>query len=226
MTRAGSPILLDFDHTLFDTDRFFWVDWREALRRLGVDLRLWEETYDAVWPNGYIIERHLEVLFTKMSWPHPHLILDAFDAEFADLRRYVFPDVVPFLEAARRAGRRVIVLSFGNPGWQEFKVKASGLADLVDEVRATGAEGAKAEAAAAIAGEAGGAIAIDNNPRELDAMRDRCPTLRTYRMDRVPPDLARAEGEAAYRFREARRYVNVAARHPHTPCRTLAEVPL
>jgi hypothetical protein len=119
----------------------------------------------------------------------------------------------------------VLLLSFGDPGWQAFKVKASGLADLVDEVHATAAEGAKAGLAAALAA-AGPALAVDNNPRELDAMLDRCPALSTYRMDRVPPNLAAAGGDGVYPFREARRYVGLLSRHAHRLCRTLAEVAL
>jgi len=227
MPGSGPPVLLDFDHTLFDTDRFFWVDVRAAVLGLGVDGRLWEETYEAVWPGGYSIEQHVEALAAHASWPHPQQILEAFDTHFADLGRYLFPDVLPFLDAARREGRRVILLSFGDPGWQAFKVKASGLATRVDEVRTTAAEGAKAELAAALAGAAAApAVAVDNNPRELDAMWDHCPTLRTYRMNRVPPNLARGDGEGAYRFREARKYVGLPARHPHRTCRSLAEVTL
>ena len=230
MPMSGTPVILDFDHTLFDTDRFFWVDVRAAVARLGVDERLWEQTYEAIWPAGYSIERHVEALAALRSWPHPQQVLDAFDAQFADLRRYLFPDVLPFLNAAGRAGRRLVLLSFGDAGWQAYKVKASGLAGLVDEVHSTAAEGAKADLVAALAGAAP-AIAIDNNPRELDAMRDRCPSLQTYRMDRVAPELARRAsdeepGEVAYRFREARRYVDLPARHPHRSCRSLAEVPV
>ncbi len=229
MSASEAPLLLDFDHTLFDTDRFFWVDVRAEVTRLGVDPRLWEETYEQVWPAGYSIDRHVEALAARASWPHPQQILDAFEDQFTDLRRYVFPDVLPFLQAARVAGRRLTLLSFGHPEWQAFKVKESGLAALLDEVHATPVAGGKAGLAAALAGAgsaAGGAIAVDNNPHELDAMRDRWATLRTYRMDRVPPDLLRADGEAAYRFREARRYVGLPARHAHQTCRSLAEVAL
>jgi len=222
---AGMTLLLDFDHTLFDTDRFFWEDLRGAVMQLGVDGRLWEETYEAVWPGGYSIDRHVEALAAHIAWPYPQQILDVFDERFADLGCYLFPDVLPFLETARSAGRRVILLSFGDPGWQAFKVKASGLANIVDELHATAAEGAKAALAVALAAD-GPALAVDNNPRELDAMRDRCPTLTTYRMDRVPLELVRGDGEAAYRFREARRYVGLQARHSHRSCRTLAEVAL
>ena len=234
---AESPhiVLLDFDHTLFDTDRFFWVDLRGAVQGLGVEARLWEETYEAVWPEGYSIDRHMEALAARASWPHPQQILDVFDAQFADLRRYLFPDVLPFLEAARGAGHHVALLSFGDPGWQAYKVRASGLEGHVDAVHATAAEGKKADLAATLVAAAVGpigaaapapAIAIDNNPRELDAMRDRCPALTTYRMDRVPPELVGAQGEASYRFREAARYVGLAARHPHRICRSLAQVAL
>ncbi len=225
---APAPLLLDFDHTLFDTDRFFWVDVRAAVARLGVDARLWEETYEQVWPAGYSIDRHVDALAARASRPHPEQILDAFEDQFSDLRRYVFPDVLPFLKAARAAGRRLILLSFGHSEWQAYKVKESGLGGLLDEVHATPVVGGKAGLVSSLAGgePAGGAIAVDNNPHELDAMRDRWKALRTYRIDRVPPDLVRADGEAAYRFREARRYVGLPARHAHRSCHSLAEVAL
>ncbi len=227
MAASEALLLLDFDHTLFDTDRFFWVDVRAAVARLGVDARLWEETYEQVWPAGYSIGRHVEALAARVPWPHPEQILDAFEDQFGDLRRYVFPDVLPFLRAAQAAGRRLILLSFGHSEWQAYKVKESGLGGLLDEVHATPVAGGKAGLVSALAvGVAGGAIAVDNNPHELDAMRDRWRALRTYRMDRVPPDLVRADGEAAYRFREARRYVRLPARHAHRTCRSLAEVAL
>jgi hypothetical protein len=45
-------------------------------------------------------------------------------------------------------------------------------------------------------------------------------------MDRVPPERARAGGEAASRFREARKDVGLPARHDHRHGRSLAEVAL
>ncbi|MGH7429966.1 MAG: hypothetical protein ACREJ4_16645, partial [Candidatus Methylomirabilaceae bacterium] len=51
--RERRGILLDFDHTLFDTDRFFWIDLGSAFARFGVPADVWERSYDAIWPSGY-----------------------------------------------------------------------------------------------------------------------------------------------------------------------------
>lgn len=36
----------DFDHTLFDTDRFFHVDVREKFLELGIDIAFWDCAYE------------------------------------------------------------------------------------------------------------------------------------------------------------------------------------
>lgn len=212
-------VLLDFDHTLFDTDRFFWEDVRQAVLDLGIDPQRWEDAYEAVWPTGYSLAKHLKDLGASPAGAAR--ALEVLRRRFRDLRPYLFPDVLPFLERARARGTGLILLSFGDPGWQAFKVGGAGIGPYFRSVLTTRSENSKAEALASVADGAGTLAAVDNSPAELDAMRERCPSLRTYLINRVPPDRGEAPTAA---FREARRYLRLPARFPHVPCRTLDEV--
>src|SRR3972149_3425885 len=126
MESKARGILLDFDHTLFDTDRFFWVDLKSA---------------------------------------------------FSDLRPYLFPDVLEFLDAARYRGFELILLSFGDPAWQNYKVRASGLTPYFTQIAYTAKEAGKAALCAERALQYRELYAIDNNPANLDAMKASTPRL-------------------------------------------------
>jgi len=100
-------LLLDFDHTLFDTDRFFWVDLKSAFARFGVPNDAWEKSYEAIWPLGYSLAKHLdelERLGVIAGQDIGRTMLATLEADFSDLRPYLFPDVPAFLKAARQRG--------------------------------------------------------------------------------------------------------------------------
>jgi phosphoglycolate phosphatase-like HAD superfamily hydrolase len=221
-------ILLDFDHTLFDTDRFFWVDLRSAFARFRVPGDAWEKSYETIWPSGYSLAKHLEELNRRGAISGPAMgatMLAALDSAFSDLNRYLFPDVLRFLNAARHRGFDLILLSFGDPAWQGYKVRASGLLPYFQDVVYT----AKQEGKAALLDDLGlcyGELhAVDNNPAELDAMKARSPGLLTHLICRVEPS-ALEEGNTSVRdrFREAVKYLSIPSRLPHHRCRSLDEV--
>lgn len=227
--RKRWAVLLDFDHTLFDTDRFFWVDIRKAFARFGIEEKAWEEAYEAVWPMGYSLERHLAALMKVKAGRRPskEAILSTLRDTFSDLRGYLYPDVVPFLEGARRRGFDLYLLSFGDPSWQEYKVGASGIAFYFKEVFYTKREQAKVETVGGIVDRYDTIHAIDNDPRELNLMKVCYPQLLTHFISRVPPEAVKIDDpETRYRFREAWRYVGLPFQHPHHRVTTLVEVVL
>lgn len=223
-------VLLDFDHTLFDTDRFFWVDLKSAFRRFGVPDDAWEKSYEAIWPAGYALVKHLEELKRVGAIADPSAadaMLAALDTAFADLSQYLFPDVLPFLDAARRKGCDLILLSFGDPAWQTYKVRASGLTPYFQQIVCTAKESGKAALCAEREPQYGKLHAIDNNPAELDAMKASTPRLQTHLICRVEPSAPEGVDPLARdRFREAARYLTVPSRFPHHRCRSLDEVSL
>lgn len=225
-TESGSRrgILLDFDHTLFDTDRFFWVDLKSAFARFGIPDDAWEKSYEAIWPSGYSLQKHLEALSRLgaiASDPVASAMQETLERTFSDLHPYLFPDVVEFLNAARHRGFELILLSFGDPAWQSYKVRASGLIPYFTQIVYTPNEKGKAGMLDTLASAYAELYAVDNNPADLDAMKASIPRLQTYLICRVEPSVL--DGD---RFREAARYLTIPSRLPHRRCRSLNEVSL
>lgn len=219
-TRRG--ILLDFDHTLFDTDRFFWVDLKAALVQFGIPDDAWERSYGAIWTSGYSLRKHLDVLFSLGAIPSVSAVSamhTTLERTFSDLRPYLFPDVVEFMTAARQRAFDLILLSFGDAAWQRYKVQASGLTPYFTQIVYTPEEKGKAGMLDMLASAYTELYAIDNNPADLDAMKASVPRLQTYLICRVEPTAIVGD-----RFREAARYSTIPSRLPHRRCRSLKEV--
>ncbi len=229
MNSSRRAYFLDFDHTLFHTDEFFHVDLRNAFLRLGIEPADWEQSYAAVWPTGYTLEKHAEEVARRSGSQSPlREMKRILENSFSDLRRYLFPDVLPFLQAAKKSGARLYLLSFGGPEWQRYKVSASRLGGYFDDMFFTAVEGGKARL---VQQHSGGmprnVVVVDNDPNELDLIRDAAPQTHTYCMNRVPENMRFPTDElSSLRFLEARRYLEKIPRHQHIPCRSLDAVPL
>ena len=224
---GGRAFLLDFDHTLFDTDRFFWVDVPAAFSRFAIDPKVWEESYARVWPTGYSLEKHLEHLAREGAVGSSDVVAiqRVLREHFADLRAYLFADVEPFLKQLQEEKISCFLLSFGDPAWQAYKVNGARIADFFQEVFTTRRERAKAEVVEALAERFARLAVVDNDPRELDVIKARRPQVETFWITRVPPEaLKSSDPEIQKRFREARNYATLPAEFPHHRCQSLEEV--
>ncbi len=227
MSSSNRAFFLDFDHTLFNTDQFFHVDVRNSFLRLGIDATGWEQSYAAVWPTGYTLEKHVQEIARQSgdSFPLAEMKRILQDS-FSDLRRYLFPDVLPFLKEVKKVGARLHLVSFGDDEWQRYKVFASDLGGYLDGMFFTNIQGGKSGLVLERAKESvQEVVVIDNNPADLDSIRDLAPDIRTYCMNRVP-DEARSPADSLtlLKFLEARRYLEKPPRHQHIPCRSLDEI--
>lgn len=217
---------LDFDHTLFQTDEFFYVAVRQALASFQIDESLWQSTYDEVWSSGYSLTKHVEALNRASERPIDlQAMQQVIDKEFSDLSRFVFPDVIPFLKQAKVAGIGLVLLSFGAPDWQHYKVKATGLASYFDQILIATAEQRKGKELSVLE-KFDRYLVVDNNPTELDTIKDMFPQAETYRINRVPVEDEIDPSLHPDLYREARRYLEKTSRHQHIDCRSLAEVQL
>ncbi len=224
---SESACLLDFDHTLFDTDRFFWMDVRTAFAHFGVDGRQWEESYARVWPTGYSLEKHLDHLRREgqVDVSLERAIRRVLQERFVDLRPYLFTDVEPFLKRLQAEQIACFLLSFGDPSWQAYKVHGARIADFFQEVFYTPKEHAKVEVVERVVGRFPRLVVIDNDPRELDLIKARHPHIGTFWITRVPPEaLNSVDAKVRERFREARGYATLSAEYGHQRCHSLSEV--
>ena len=223
---------LDFDHTLFDTDRFFHVDVRRAFRVFGIGDEVWDESYRIAWRGGYNFEKHLQEICKSREHELPvEKMREELRNSFSNLGPYLYPDVVPFLEAAQKKNIPLYLLSFGDPGWQEYKVNASGLRGFFDSCFFTNKKEEKFTfIAPVIAGHSDGetrVILVDDNARELDHVKEELPFVETYRMNRVPDEqMVAKDEEARLLFLRGRLYAMEVARYSHHACRTLEDIAL
>lgn len=131
-----SMFIVDFDDTLFDTNAFKQARF-EAVGRLGVSEDEFWESYRRARhsPDGrmtYSDERHAELL-GEMGYNKDEVASVLIETH-REIGQYLFPDALDFLAWLRREHRPVILLSLGNPGFQEMKTKGTGVDRLVDRV--------------------------------------------------------------------------------------------
>jgi hypothetical protein len=227
MHPANTACFLDFDHTLFHTDEFFHVDVRQAFLRLGIDAMEWEQSYAAVWPTGYTLEKHVEEVSCHSGSRLPlEQMKRVLQNSFSDLRRYLFSDVLPFLRRTKGNGMRLYLLSFGDREWQRYKISACAVSGYFDDMLFAATPGGKSRLVQEQVKKLAGTVhVIDNNPVDLDLIRDQGPEIQTYHMNRVPDEMRfPADDLSRLRFLEARRYLERVPRHRHVPCRTLDSV--
>ena len=202
------------------------MDVRRSFRTLGLDTTSWEEAYARAWRAGYSLEGHAKEMSRQSGGQRALGEMKRILREsFIDLRRYLFSDVLPFLEAAKERGVRLYLLSFGDSEWQRYKVRGSGIEPYFDGIFSTGQEGGKATLILEHAGSCPKAVMVDNNPSELDLIKEATPDIATYCINRVPRELVVPADEISrLRFLEARDYATRPWRYAHVPCRTLDEV--
>ena len=176
---------IDFDHTLFDTDRFFRVDFKDFLLGWGIDEELWDKSYKVTRNMGYALEKHiLEAQKLGDLDLNIQKFKDILEKEFSDLSKYLYPDVIEFLKKAKRSGATLYLLSFGDPSWQHYKVKSSGIANYFAEKFYQTKEGTKADKILEFRDKFGEIIYIDDREQEIDLVKKKIPEVKTYLIDR------------------------------------------
>jgi FMN phosphatase YigB (HAD superfamily) len=221
--------MLDFDHTLFDTDLFFNVDVRAVFDRFGITQEVWEASSGRAIERGYSLAAHAHEL-RKLGCNHVKFAeqTKVLQEEFSDLSRYVYADVVENLRRARNRGWELALVSFGDANWQQHKLVASGLAEWFGEhAFFTATHGSKAEVIERQFYEYEHVVFVDNRGAELDAIKARASRTLTYHICRVPERCMSWQLESErVRYLEARRIFQAGAQLNHTLCTTLNQVEL
>lgn len=108
---------IDFDHVLFDTEKFK----RQLFNRFGK----FDNTYsDAKDENGnYQPERHAEILDVSLDEFHKVIREDAESCVYSDVEKL-----------AELENHEVVIVSRGDTGFQSMKIKESGVNEIVDAV--------------------------------------------------------------------------------------------
>lgn len=128
--------IIDFDDTLFDTNRYKHAR-LDSVKQLGVsEEQYWESyRYARNAPNGeftYSDYRHADML-ALYGYDHDAILaaLGKTSSE-ASLPTFLCRDTISFLEEIKAYGETMVLLSLGNPGYQELKTKGSGVSAYFD----------------------------------------------------------------------------------------------
>ena len=127
--------IIDFDDTLFDTQAFKQDRIAQA-KKAGCDEQCYEETYRQArkTPDGlfaYSDERHAEMF--GRAGKDRDVMLAALQQSTDRLHEFVCEDAIAFLGQLKQFGQQMILLTYGDPAFQELKVRKSGLADYFDQ---------------------------------------------------------------------------------------------
>lgn len=218
-------VYVDFDHTVFDTDLFFWGDLRSFLNQRGISDHLLEETYFQVQANCYTLRKHLEAMLRKQDRIDD--IMADFDQEFSDLSKYLFPDALAFLDQVRCDKNIVLkLLSFGSPNWQRLKVERSGIEKYFKRMIFTDRENSKYKSILSHHYRKNRVVIVDNSPVELDKIKKWIPKANTLLLFPRHPTILFLQKEVVngYLFRESRKYVFTKPQMEHRKIYSLAEV--
>lgn len=228
MAREKTVYFLDFDHTLFNTDVFFHINVRTAFLQFGISRDLWEKSYEAVLLSGYTLEKHVAEMSRLAGERFPlGGMRRVLQEQFSDLRRYLYPDVMPSFERLASGPADLCLLSFGNHDWQWYKVQACRLDSYFSGMFFTNAEREKWQTVSAYAKNFDQIVVVDNNPPELDAIKDHIPSAWTFCINRVPQVMEATDEELArLAYWEARRYLAKPHRHQHVKIRSLDDLRL
>jgi len=128
--------IIDFDDTLFDTSQFKQERFM-AVQSLGVDEMVWVETYKQARKGHdgkftYSDRRHAQFLAVKGF--DEEVVYNRLFEVSSRLEDFLFSDTINFLKFLKSTGQRLILLSLGDPDFQEFKVNGAKIHNFFDHV--------------------------------------------------------------------------------------------
>jgi hypothetical protein len=159
---------LDFDRTLFDTDTFReWLlkhplcsGYKERVDGFPIGSPERQEVWKEIWE---FVQKG-EILLSD-----------------ADIRRYVYPDVAHFFETH---APNIVIITFGPPGWQEFKVKRALPFSYRDAIFNDGIESKADSIIAWHKNQPVSGIFVDDHVFQLETAAQVCPELSLFEIRR------------------------------------------
>lgn len=135
-------IFLDFDDLLFDSVLVkgeFVEALREIYMRGGWSLDRIRKTAQEFSfasyerrPVTYSIEKHLAFLEKQEPRGTSERVLAETQVFMQDLKRYVFPDAIPFLKSY--PSKDLFIITYGDLGFQKAKISGSGIAPFFNDI--------------------------------------------------------------------------------------------
>ena len=158
-------IYLDFDRTLFDTDRFL-EDLNAISNKYHITDELFDKHYQLLKEEGFNYRNTLKSIEKEFSFDKE--IYHEYDDFLKKAQEYVYSDVIPFLERVKN-NYKIILFTKGNEDFQLEKINNTNLINYFDAIMIS----LKDKGELDIPYEE--CIFIDDNPHELDSINKRNP---------------------------------------------------
>ncbi len=220
-------LVLDFDHTCYDTDDFLFNEIRKPmLKALDIPVAVWEKSYRVSADAGYTLREHWQQM-TNLLGTEP-CSLKTIDelGEKINFTKYLYDDVSQVINEAKAKGYRIIILSFGAGSWQDLKVHGAGLDKSADEIIYSSLVKDKAQILKDKISETDEVIFVDNKSNELDSVFKLLPWVKTYLINRVPMHVRgeNSEEQDRIKYLESRRIAEEAVPASHQRIDSLKEI--
>ncbi|MFM7088140.1 MAG: hypothetical protein ACKOW9_01220 [Candidatus Paceibacterota bacterium] len=216
MNTVNNKILvLDFDHTCYDTDLFLAKEIEgEIFFGINTNSIKWRKIYKNLTKSGYTIERHIRGVSRNYRSYQNKKHKASKIAEGINFSRYLYPDTKEFISKAKKLGYTVILLSFGEPSWQNKKVFGSGIGKMIDTIQYTKVHGSKARLLGEMCGNSKKIVYVENNGPDLDDVAMLLPQVKRYLMKR----------ESAHNKTESGIIASIKTKHTHVEVNSFKKV--
>jgi len=129
-------IIIDFDDTLFDTQKFK-QELASSLVSLGIGKELFWQTYAEarIMSDGnfsYSFERHANIL--EKEGFDCEQVLNNLNKVIEKIKNFLFDDTIDFLESLKKSEQDLYLLSLGDESFQKLKVGECDIAKYFKKV--------------------------------------------------------------------------------------------
>jgi phosphoglycolate phosphatase-like HAD superfamily hydrolase len=131
-------IFIDFDDVLFNTAKFRQV-FEELFITAGLTNEQFQETYQQARKNeqgidGYNFNKHIK-LIGELDDVNGTELRKSINTFLESTKKYLFPDVMSFLEKYKDDGHELFLVSFGSDNFQMKKIEGSGIQKNFTEIK-------------------------------------------------------------------------------------------
>lgn len=168
-------IYIDFDRTIFDTDKFL-ENLKDILVSNGISVDLLLDYVNKDQANGFNIYNALKLMEKDVNVNSN--VYKEMDKLFKKAEQYLYNDVYDFLKKVKKSGYKIFILTKGNDEYQLLKIKNTNTINYIDGVIVTLKDKGELDL------NYQGSIFIDDNPIDLESIMKKEPK-RIIRIKRV-----------------------------------------
>lgn len=181
-------IIFDYDHTLFDMTSMHDAIY-EAMEELGISRQTYQDVYNAETHWKMFTVKGISQRLEKSTGTKFAQIASSFENISEDSELFVYDDVHEACKSLKDQGHDLLLLSWGDEGWQKKKIENSGVSNYFDEiitamdVKTKYLEGFCEETCDDGAGKCK-VVVVDDKPAELLAIKESNPLFHLIRIKR------------------------------------------